>query len=224
MSNQHLIFDLETLKKAFENSNIDAHGKNRKLAKSLKEILLKIGMNSDATALDMFHSNFYSNPDETQRLYGNWSDKWQSARDGLSTLCTKAITKLNRTESLKDNKIADLERKLENCRDNPRVVEKTITKYPPTQWKLIRNIGFWGVWISATALLCWMALEIGKAQEKGEKGKAESRLESKSRELDAFKIEAASIIETKSDSLKILQQKVITAESKLDSCIYEKGN
>lgn len=221
MSIKQKLLDLGVLKEAFENANINSYDKNRQLAKTLKEILLEIEMNSDAISFDTFYSNFYTKPDESQKLWGNWSDKWQNARDGLSTLCTKAITKLKRIEDEKDRKIKDLEDRLKQCKDSPRIKEKTVTVKPPTHWKITRNLGFWGVWISATALFCWITFEIGKAQEKGDKNKAENELENKLREFETLKNKSLIQIKNKSDTIELYLNQVNLLETKIDSIINE---
>ncbi|PSK98316.1 hypothetical protein [Cecembia rubra] len=221
MSINQKIVDLGLLKEAFENANINSYDENRKLAKTLKEILLEIGMKSDAISFETFYSNFYIKPHESHKLWGDWSDKWQNARDGLSTLCTKAITILERNEDDKDRKIKALEDRLKQFKDSTKIEGRTVSGKPTTNWKLTRNLGFWGVWISATSLLCWITFEIGKAQERGDKNKAETELENKLREFETLKEKSKTQLKNKSDTIELYYNQVDLLEIKIDSIIKE---
>lgn len=221
MSINQKIVDLGLLKEAFENAHINSYDENRKLAKTLKEILLEIGMNSDAISFEAFYSNFYIKPHESHKLGGDWSDKWQNARDGLSTLCIKAITILKRNEDEKDRKIKALENRLKQFEDSTKIGGRTVSGKPTTNWKLTRNVSFWGVWISATAFLCWITFEIGKAQERGDKNKAETELQNKLREFETLKEKSQTQLKNKSDTIELYYNQVNLLELKIDSIIKE---
>lgn len=210
---EETIQQFEKLRLQINNAQFGDFETNRSLFNKLKNLLIENGFDIDIITID-HHENFFTQPKDYQKLYGNPSESFKNDQGKLAALCTKAIRDLGKKLTATKNKMT--------AQPQVKTVIKTETVYPPTSWKLIRNGLFWMVFGLVLTLSCAAFYYIGQNSkdkenadlvvQNGEKNteikELNKKLETLSSELDNYQTE----VERLENLLSVSKEEKVNSE------------